>query len=121
MNKEEMIQTISEAAFEEKADEVLVMEVADLTILAEDFVLITGKNVNHNRSLADAIIEKLAEHGENLLHNDGYDEGRWIVLDYGNVIVHLFRKEERDYYKLEQLWGDAPQKILQASEMTQKA
>ena len=120
MNKEEMIQIISEAAFEEKAEEALVMEVADLTILAEAFVLITGRNVNHNRSMADAIIDKLEEKGEKLLHNDGYDEGRWIVLDYGNVIVHLFRQEERDYYKLEKLWGDAPQKILQASQMAQQ-
>ena len=121
MNKEEIIQIVSETAFEEKADEALVMEVADLTIIAEAFVLITGKNVNHNRSMADAIIEKLAEQGENLLHNDGYEEGRWIVLDYGNVIVHLFRQEEREYYKLEKLWGDAPQKILQASEKAQQS
>ena len=112
MNKEEMIQVITDAAFEEKAAEALVMEVADLTIIAEDFVLITGRNVNHNRSMADAIIEKMAEKGEELLHNDGYDEGRWIVLDYGCVIVHLFRQEEREYYKLEKLWGDAPQRTL---------
>ncbi len=116
MNKEEMIQVIADAAFEEKASEALVMEVADLTIIAEAFVLITGRNVNHNRSMADAIIEKMAARGEELLHNDGYDEGRWIVLDYGNIIVHLFRQEEREYYKLEKLWGDAPQRKLEPEE-----
>ncbi len=116
MDKEEIIQVVSETVFEEKADEALVLEVADLTILAEAFVLVTGRNVNHNRSMADAIIENLAEKGEKLLHNDGYEDGRWIVLDYGHVIVHLFRQEERDYYKLEKLWGDAPQKVLQAFE-----
>ena len=121
MNREELIQNITEAAFEEKADEALVMEVADLTIVAEAFVLITGRNINHNRSMADAIIEKLTEAGEKLLHNDGYEEGRWIVLDFGIVMVHLFRQEEREYYNLEKLWGDAPQKLLQASEMAQQA
>ena len=120
MNKEETIQMITDAAFEENADEALVMEVADLTIVAEEFILITGRNINHNRSMADAIMEKLEENGEKVLHTDGYEEGRWIVLDYGNIIVHLFRQEEREYYKLEKLWGDAPQKILYASEMAQK-
>lgn len=114
MQKEELIRVISETAFEEKADEVLQMDIADLTILAENFILISGRNINHNRSMADAIIEKLNAEGEEVLHTDGYEAGGWIVLDYGIVIVHIFRKEEREYYKLEKLWGDAPQKVLQA-------
>ena len=116
MNKEELIQAIAQAAFEEKADEALVMDIADLTIIAENFVLINGRNINHNRSIADAIIEKLADAGEAVLHNDGYEAGGWIVLDYGLVIVHIFRQEERDYFKLEKLWGDAPQRVIKADE-----
>ena len=106
MQPEPMMQLIAEVIHEEQAGEVLVLEVAALTILADYFIIATGRNVNHIRSLADAAKDKMKEQGILVLHEDGYAEGRWVVLDFGAIILHLFRQQDREYYRLEQLWGE---------------
>ncbi len=100
LTREEEIKIITDVAEEEKAVDVLVMQVSDLTIIADYFIIASGKNTVHIRSIADAVI--------GILRIDGYEEGKWVVVDLGAIILHIFREEEREHYKLEKLWGDAP-------------
>ena len=77
---------------------------------ADFFVIATGTSRTHVRALADGVEEALAEEaGRKPLRREGVDQGEWILLDYGDVVVHLFQPTQRDYYGLERLWRDAPQ------------
>lgn len=109
MNKEEsLMQMIADAALEENAVDLVILDVNELTVIADYFVICNGRNQIHIRSIADNV-EKIVREKEGImpLRRDGVQEGKWIVLDYGSTIFHVFRQEERDYYKLDKLWGDA--------------
>ena len=88
-----------------KGEDILMIDVRESTILADWFVVATGRSTTHVRTLAEELEEKLAKE-ENLhkLRAEGTKEARWIVLDYGNVIVHIFHKDEREFYDIERLW-----------------
>lgn len=72
------------------------------------FVIGSGTSNRHVRSLADDVEERLRERGDRPLRREGADYGRWVLLDYGDLVVHLFDSETRDFYDLERLWADAP-------------
>lgn len=107
LTREEMIKTIIEVLNDELAIDIKVLKVSELTIIADHFIIASGKNAVHIRSIVAGVINNLQEKGINPQRVDGSEEGRWVVVDYGFIIVHLFRQEEREYYKLEKLWGDA--------------
>lgn len=107
ITKDQLVQMIADAALEEQANDLVILDVNEKTIIADYFVICSGRNHPHIHSIADNVEKKLKAAGENLLRHDGYQEGKWIVLDYGSTILHVFRQEERDYYKLENLWADA--------------
>lgn len=83
------------------------MEVKGLTDIADYFVICSGTSKRQIQTIADYIVEKLGKKGINLLHREIDMQETWAVLDYIDVIVHIFNEETRDYYRLEQLWGDA--------------
>jgi len=107
LNEQELVQMIAGVCLEEKARDILILNVSELTIIADYFIIASGRTVIQVKALADAVEMKLKEAGIMPLRKDGVVQGVWAVLDYGSVIVHLFRQEERDYYGLENLWGDA--------------
>lgn len=76
--------------------------------MADFFVIATADADVQLRAISDRIEEGLTEHGESAWHREGYENGQWIVLDYVDVVCHLFTKEKRQFYQLERLWGDAP-------------
>ena len=90
-----------------KAQDIAVLEVVDLTILADYFIIATGTSTTHVGALADEIEFKLKEQGLQPHHIEGHRAGGWILMDYKDVIVHVFTKEAREFYSLERLWGDA--------------
>jgi len=73
------------------------------------FVIASGTSTTHTRAIADSIVKKLTELREKLWHKEGEREASWILLDYGDVVAHIFLEETRAFYDLEKLWGDAPQ------------
>ncbi len=83
------------------------MEVKGLTDIADYFVICSGTSKRQIQTITDHIVEKLGKKGINLLHREIDMQETWAVLDYIDVIVHIFNEETRDYYRLEQLWGDA--------------
>lgn len=107
-----MINLIVEACLDEKANNIVVLDVHEQTIIADYFVIASGRNFLQVRSIIDAIDKKLAENGINPIRRDGHKEGVWVILDYGSILVHVFRQEEREFYGLEQLWGDAVEVLV---------
>ena len=97
-----------EAATDKKAEDILVMNVSEVTTIADLFVLCSGRGERQVQAIADGIVEKAKAAGRAPIGVEGYGSGRWILIDLGDVVVHAFVPEERDLYKLERLWGDAP-------------
>lgn len=107
MNAKEIKDIIVELLKDKKASDITVIDVAEQTVVTEYFVIATGKSNTQVRALAEHLDEKGEEKGLSALRKDGIREGRWVVIDYGNVIVHIFNDATRDFYRLEQLWGNA--------------
>ena len=90
-----------------KAGQIKLLRVNDSTVMTDYFVICTGNSNTHIKSLSGEVEFKLGEMGIHPLGNDGYDSGIWIVMDYESVMVHIFNREQRDFFKLEKLWADA--------------
>lgn len=95
---------IAEILYEKKGQNIVALDVADLTVITEVMVIATGRSTIQVRTLADEVEEKLTEMGYEPLRKEGQQEGRWVVLDYGSVLVHVFHNEEREFYRLDKLW-----------------
>lgn len=96
-----------EALDDKKAEDIKVLDLQGLSNITDYFVIASGNNVNQLRAMADNVEEKLFKAGYKLHHSEGYQGGAWVLLDFGNIIVHLFNKEEREFYSLDRVWGDA--------------
>jgi len=105
---------IVEAAQERKADDLVGLDIRKISSFADTFIIATGTSDRHVRSVADSIEAALKARGEPPLGIEGYDEGRWVLVDCDDAIVHIFQQEIRDHYDLERLWGDAPTLELEA-------
>ena len=87
--------------------DIVIMDIREISVVADYFIIATGGNVLQLQALADAAEEALAKHGFPLGHIEGMRSANWILLDFGSIIVHLFDKENRPFYNLERVWGDA--------------
>lgn len=103
-----LIDTIVEGLLEKKAKDIKLLDVRSLTTLTDYFVVCHGTSETQIRALANSAIEKVKEKlGENVWKKEGMDIRRWIILDYVNVVVHIFSEEKRQYYGIERMWNDA--------------
>lgn len=109
---QELMQMVAEACLDENAQRLTILEVGDLTVLADYFVLASGRSTVHVKSIVEHVEEILGEKGIHPRHRDGTGQGTWCVLDYSSVILHVFRQAEREYYNLEELWRGAREVIL---------
>jgi ribosome-associated protein len=99
---------IIEGLLEKKAKDIVLMDVRKLTTLADYFVVCHGTSDTQIRALANSAMEKVKEEsGENAWKQEGLEARRWIILDYVNVVVHIFSEEKRHYYGIERMWNDA--------------
>ena len=107
MNIEEMKNIICKALSEKKGEDITILNVSHLTTVADYFIICSGKSAPQVRALAENVDEVLSKkHGIEPNHRDGENEGRWIVVDYGSIMLHVFRDDMRMMYCLEKLWGD---------------
>jgi ribosome-associated protein len=104
---------IAQAGLDKKAEDVLVLDVRGLTSYADYFVLMTADSDRQAGAIADAVDEKLKAQGASKVGVEGYESGRWILVDYGDVVAHVFSREARGFYDLEGLWADAPRFAVQ--------
>lgn len=100
----EMVLKIANILYEKKAKNIVALDVKDLTVITDCMLIATGRSTIQVRTLADEVEERMTEIGYEPIRKEGHQEGRWIVLDYGEVLVHIFHNEERDFYRLDKLW-----------------
>ncbi|MGN1041986.1 MAG: ribosome silencing factor [Christensenellales bacterium] len=107
MTSQEIKDTIIDLLKEKKAADITVIDVEGQTSVTDYFVIATGRSTTQVKALTDFLDEKGEEKGLTAYRRDGVREGRWVVVDYGQVIVHIFNDAMRDFYNLEKLWGNA--------------
>ena len=104
MDTNNLVQTIAGILYEKKAQNILALDVTGMTVITDCMVIASGRNALHVKSLADDVEDRLAALGVEPTRKEGQQEGRWIVLDYQTVLVHIFHNEEREFYRLDKLW-----------------
>ncbi|OGD72426.1 MAG: ribosome silencing factor [Candidatus Coatesbacteria bacterium RBG_13_66_14] len=105
---EELARLIALCLDEGKAEEVVALDLRGIAAMSDYFVIASGVTENHVRALCERIERDLAPRGAKPLHREGLETWNWVLLDYFDVVVHIFRRPVRRYYDLERLWGDAP-------------
>jgi ribosome-associated protein len=104
---DELAKTAVSVASDKKASDVLLLDIRDVSVIADYFVICSGNNSRQLQAIADAIDEELGKQGAILLHREGSADTGWVLLDFADIIVHIFGPQEREYYRLERLWSDA--------------
>ena len=105
---EETARQAARAALDKKASELVVLDVRGLSNVTDYFLVCSGRSVPHVRTIIEAIRAELKGGNLRPLHMEGTAESGWVLLDYGDVLAHVFLEDTRAYYALERLWGDAP-------------
>lgn len=95
-----------------KGDDIVILDLRGISSIADYFVIASGNSDRQVVAIADHVEDELAKDGIYTKYKDGMKTGRWVVMDYHDILVHIFHKEERDYYNLERLWNDAKKIVL---------
>lgn len=111
MPEETLALRIAQILDEKKAMDILALDVRPMTVITDYMVICTGRTSQHVRSLCDDVDDKLSQEGVTLKKKEGQAEGRWIIMDYGGVLAHIFRQEDRQFYRLERLWEDGQNRL----------
>ncbi len=109
MSEQEKLETIIKTLDSKRGEDIQAIKISDLTILAEYFVIANGNSNTHTRTLADEVEYQMSQSGIEPLRREADTGNTWIILDYGDIIVHVFYKEARNFYQLERLWADGEQ------------
>ena len=104
-------QDIAQTLYKNKANHILALDVRELTVICDYMVIASCRNANQVKALADDVDDAMAMEGISLRAREGAGEGRWIVLDFGTVLVHIFHPEDRQFYHLERLWEDGENRV----------
>ena len=107
MNSMEKAQLAIDVIVDKKGFDIQLLNVAEITSIAEKFIICQAKNRSQSQAIADEIMDKLKAENEQPLRVEGYQGGGWILLDYNDLIIHIFLPDEQEYYKLPRLWKDA--------------
>ncbi len=106
----EKIHIICEAGLEKKAENIIIMEMKERTAFCDYFVIMSATSNVRVKSIADFIEEMMEDAGHKVRHREGYQEGQWVLLDFGDTVAHIFLHDTRAFYGLEGLWGDTRQR-----------
>lgn len=111
MRDKQLSLTIAELLDEKKGENIVILDLRGRSNLTDYLVIATGRNDRHAAALAEHVERALHLQGVHLHHKEGHRTGDWVVLDYIDVIVHIFNEDKRSYYNLERLWSDAPRLV----------
>jgi ribosome-associated protein len=100
-----LIELVRDAALDLKAEDVSTLPLEGRTIVADAFIVATGRSKIQTRAIADSIVAKAREAGFHVARTEGYADGGWILIDLGSVVAHVFTPDQRTFYNLERLWG----------------
>lgn len=105
MSLENMLEVAVKAADQKRAEDIVVLDIHEISLLADAFVILDAPTNRQVVAIADEIEDKMAEAGYPLIKHEGRREGEWVLMNFGDVIVHIFKKDTRSFYNLEKLWG----------------
>lgn len=100
------------AAADKKGSDIVIVEVGPVLVITEYFVIVTASNDRQVKAIVDEVEKRLKEAGLVIIGREGEQQAAWVLLDFGEIVVHVFQPAERDFYRLERLWGDAPRVSL---------
>ena len=103
----QLARVAADIAYDKKASDVLLLDIRELTTIADYFIICNGNNAHQIAAIAEAIEDEMKKQGARLLNREGVADTGWLILDYGDIIVHIFGPKEREYYRLERLWSEA--------------
>ena len=102
----ECLKTIYKALDDKKAEDIQIIDIHEVSYMADYFVIANGTNINQVHALCDNVSEEMAKLKMLTKQTEGYASGNWVLMDYGDIIIHIFDKESRSYYDLERIWKD---------------
>lgn len=108
LSSHEKARIAAEAALGKLGQDLVALDVKEVVSFADIFLIVSGRSDRQVRAIADAVSEAASKRGEKPLGVEGYDEARWVLIDWADVIVHIFQQDAREQYDLERLWSDAP-------------
>ena len=111
MDQRELALLAAKAMDDKRAKDIVVLKVDEMTVITDYMVICTGRTAQQVHSLCDDVEDKLLEDGVSPRKKEGQNDGRWAILDYGPVLVHIFHPEQRQYYKLERLWDEGTNRV----------
>lgn len=111
----DMVKVAKAALEDKKAEDIKVIDIQEVSVLADYFIIANGSNPNQVQAMVDSVEEALGKAGYPCKQIEGYGNAGWILMDYGDIIVHAFSKEDRLFYDLERIWRDG--KLLEAGEL----
>lgn len=114
MDVRQALEVAVKAADDKRAEDIVALNMKGVSLVADYFVICHGNSDKQVQAIAREIKDKVGEQGISLNRMEGFDEARWILVDIGDIVVHVFHKDERGYYNLERLWGDAPLENIQS-------
>lgn len=104
-----LLEITYKALDDKRGEDIVVLNMQNISLLADYFIICHGNSDRQLQAMAREVQEKVEENGYTIKRIEGYENARWILVDAGDVVVHIFHKDERAFYNLERLWGDAPQ------------
>ncbi|WP_217586767.1 ribosome silencing factor [Lentibacillus saliphilus] len=107
MNGIDMIQIAANACDQKRAEDIIALDMKDVSLVADYFLICHGNSERQVQAIASAIKDALEEENISVKRLEGYEQARWVLVDTGYIVCHVFHKDERGYYNLERLWGDA--------------
>ncbi len=113
MNTKDFAKRIVELILSKKGYNIKILDLRNLTPIADFFILASADSHIQVKAIADEVDDKLRKDGIKCYFKEGYDAANWILLDYFDVVVHIFKADARDFYNLEKLWGDAPTEVIE--------
>ncbi|MCG0571320.1 ribosome silencing factor [Lactiplantibacillus plantarum] len=108
MDSKELLQLTVEAADDKRADDIVALDVTEVSLMADYFVILSADSKRQVQAIADNIVDFVRKAGSDVKSVEGRTAGEWVLIDAGDVIVHVFQKDARAHYNLEKLWSDAP-------------
>lgn len=116
MESKELVNLAAQACDEKRASDIVVLDMADVSLIADYFLICEGSNERQVQAIARELKNQAEEKGIEVKRIEGFEQARWILVDLNDVVCHIFHKDERHYYNLERLWGDASTVALEGLE-----
>lgn len=110
----DMVKTAYQALDKKLAEDIRVIDISEVSVLADYFIIANGANINQVQAIADEVLEKMGQAGYQLRQIEGYQSAIWILMDFSDVVIHVFSRDDRRFYDLERIWRDG--KVVEMNE-----